>query len=176
MKSAIPSKVFAVDLHVLAEHGSLAADQFPPLPAAAISEKGGVLTPERNYMRPDRPFVIDHIPLHLRQNYRRSGIGEQTVLADTLHAWTVCDVIHIIFPFTDQIKVLFQGAGDKLRGVSPCGVQKVITVFKHIFCAGNVPKKLANQLLLIFCRRKLRLAFINFFHILASANVLDVVL
>ena len=122
MERCIPPQAGAVDFHMFAEHCPLGSQQSHPLFGTVITESCRVLPPQGYNVCPDRAFVVDYLILYLRQHHRLTRVREQTMLADTLHAWTVCNVVHIVFPLGYKVEVLLQRTGDQFRGISYGGV------------------------------------------------------
>ena len=117
MKGCVPPKICAVNFHIFTEHRAFGTQQCHPLSGAVVAKPGSVLPPQGYDMRPDRAFMGCHIFLHLADHYRCSCVRKQTMLSDSFYAGPVRDIVHIIFPFSQQIQVLLQGAGDKFRSV-----------------------------------------------------------
>ncbi len=105
---------------------------------AVISEPCGILPAQADDMSPDSAFVIAYILMHLSQHHRNACIGKQAMFTDSLHTGTASNVLHIIFPLTDEVEILFQGKGDEFGSIADGGVLTVISVLQHIFGRRNV--------------------------------------
>ena len=126
-------------------------------------------------MRPHRPLMCFHLLLHSGNHHRLPCICEQSMLSDPLHMGTVGQIVHIVFPFRQQIQIPFQGRGNKFRGVSSGWMKPVIFIFQHRPCLRQITKQLYNQLLLRRGCGQVPLALINLFHTLSGSDVLDIV-
>ena len=114
--------------------------------------------------------------LHLLQHHRFPCIRKQSVFSQAFHPGAVCDVVHIVLPAADEIHVLLQGAGDKLRCVPHGGAQQKVRILQHLLCGRDITDNLADQVFLLNRGREVLPAPLHLLHALAGADIADVVL
>lgn len=95
--------------------------------------------------------------------------------ASTLCPGTLGDVVHIGFPLGEGIRVVFDGSGDELGGVSASGGDEIVLVLEQPAAEREVPEELVNHLLLPLGNRQGGLAGVQPVHALTGGDVADVV-
>ena len=118
MKRSIPPQVLTVNLHVPAQHSPFGTQQRHPLFRTVITDPCRIFSPQGYHMSPDHSLVSCDFLLYSGKNHWLSCVREQPMLSHSLHTGTVCNIVHIVFTLGNQIQVLFQRTGDKLRSIS----------------------------------------------------------
>ena len=118
MECRVPPQIFTINFHMFGKHGSLRTKQCHPLVSMVIPQAGSIFSAKRYHMGPDDPLMLCYLLLYLTQNNRLPGIRKKSMLPDTLYTRAVCNIVHIICLFRNQIHMFFHHSADQLRCIA----------------------------------------------------------
>ena len=171
MERRIPPQVGQRDFHRCCHSVSLAAEQIPPCGTFVISQPYSIFPPQGQDFGKHHALVVCYL-------FGRSGeidgdavIGEQTVRSMTLHAGTLRNIFHIVFPFSNQIDTFLNRTGDEFRSCTGCAGFFIVLIFKAVFGVGIIRKDLCDQFSLRLCHRAVLPRVIEFFHAFTLGDI-----
>ena len=175
MEGGVPAELTQRYLHRLRDLRRVAGEQVLPAGGAVIAQAGGVLPAQRDNGKPDIAGVIGHRLRHLGKYERVVRSGEQSMRPTTLGPWTLGDVVHIVLPLGEGIRVVLNGPGDELGGVSASGGGEVVFILEQPAAEREIPEELADHLLLPFGSGQGGFARVEAVHALTGGDVADIV-
>ena len=98
-------------------------------------------------------------------------IGKETMSAEPLRTRAVGNVADIVLPLADPVEVIFDGSGDKLRGIALVRHGKVVLILMAVCCFREVFQDLIDEILLRFRYGKRLPCVINLIYIVPLGNV-----
>ena len=126
----IPFQMIRMDFQVFSQLHSFGGKQGFPRKGIVIPKPGSIFTAQGNNRRPHISGICGYLIRNLIENQRLIPGREQAVAVKLFNTGTVCNVVQILFPVADLIKMLLQCNGDKLRGILPVRIFTVILIFK----------------------------------------------
>ena len=175
VEGGVPAELTQRYLHGLRNLRCVTGEQILPAGGAVVTQAGSVLTAQGDDREPHVAGMIGHRLRNLREHERIVCPGEQTVRANTLGPGALGDVVNIVLPFCEGIRIVLDGPGDKLGGVSTSGGGEVVLVLEQATAEREVPEELADHLLLPLGSGQGDYAGVEAVHALTGGDVADVV-
>ena len=173
MERGIPSKIFQRNVHGLCHGGGLAAEHIPPDFTFIEAQTNGILTADGENLRHEDAFVFRDFFCHSIEINGNVRIGKEAVSAEPFRTGAVGNVADIVLPLSDPVEVIFDGAGDKLRGIAFVGHGEIVLILMAVGCFREVFQDLIDEILLRFRHRKRLPCVIDLIHIVPLGNVFD---
>jgi len=154
MEGGVPLQILLRDLHRLRDGSGFGTAESAPALGVVVAEALRVRTAEGKYERPHISRVLRNSLRHLRQIDRLVRLGEETVVADLLHAGALRDVLQVNVRLADVQQVL-RSAGDELGGICHGGCFGVVLILVGVRKFRDLLEHFPNGFLLILTRRKM---------------------
>ena len=119
--SRVPTKAVRVDLIALGDVGDRCVDELLPVFNICVPQTLRVLTGEGDDRCPHIPCVPRHL-CHSVLQRRDLPVGiPQAVFTHRFYAWTVCDIVKIVFAAIHRLNEVLVDLRDELKGCLPVG-------------------------------------------------------
>ena len=96
----------------------------------------------------------------------------QTMLAELLHAGTVCDIVNVVLTLIQKVPVVLLHLRNELRGILLRALCFVIFILRHSTSIGKHFEQPRYKILLLFCRGQAAVGILEQLDTLASRNIL----
>ena len=95
--------------------------------------------------------MVSHFVNCILQHRNFAGCIPQSVLAELLHAGTVCNIVNVVLALVQQITVVLLNLRDELRGILLRTLCFVIFILRHLASIRKRFEQPRYKILLLFC-------------------------
>ena len=150
VERGVPAELVGRDIHGGGDVVTVGADQVAPYLGVVIAQACGILSLQRDDVRPHIFLVALQLSRHLFQIHVVL-VTEQAVAAHALHSRTIGDVLRVDIALLDIRPVILQRPGDECRGVEFGRRITVAAVLRQLYCVGKIFCQRSDELLLFLC-------------------------